>query len=90
MKRRRHRRIRVVERKLQRDVGGHGKLYGQAFQGMRMIEIDPRQRPRSYFDTLIHECLHLLFPNASESKVAKSAHEMTDVLWRLGFRRVSQ
>lgn len=87
---RRTRKIRVRERKLQRDIGGRGKLYGLAWSEQMLIEVDPRQRPRCYLDTIIHEALHLLRPDESETRVTNTAHKLADVLWRCGYRRVSQ
>ena len=86
---RRKPRIVVVEKKLQRGLAGKGKLYGVAWTD-GVVEIEPRQKPRCYLDTVIHEVLHIVLPDASETRILKSAHQITDVLWRLGYRRVIQ
>ncbi len=85
----RPRRIKLVERKLQREGGGRGKIYGMAHFDLRLIEVDPRQRNRSFLDTICHETLHLLWPGASESKITRAARELSGVLWRARYRRVS-
>lgn len=86
--------IKIVERKLQRH-GVHRKhasqkIYGLAWIEERLIEIDPRQRPRCYLNTVIHELLHCALPKAGESRVAKTAGLIAGHLWRLNYRRVAQ
>jgi hypothetical protein len=54
------------------------------------VFIDPRQRPKTYMGTLIHEKLHLLFPEWSETKVLRIEKEIRDFLWENGYRKVSQ
>lgn len=76
-------RVKVIERRL----GREGAL-GQAYSGEGLIELDPRQSERSRLDTLVHELLHLLEPEWSESRVARSATWLTKWLWRQGYRRV--
>ena len=73
----------IIERKL-----GKEKLFGQAFHDENIIEIDPRQTPSEYLDTLIHEKLHLIFPNWSEEKVTKTANELSVFLWDINYRQV--
>ena len=73
----------VVLRKL-----GREKAFGLAHFDDNKIEIDPRQRTLTYLDTLIHEKLHLLNPDWSESKVKKHAREITTLLWEHGYRWV--
>lgn len=77
-------RIRVVERKLGRE-GAVGLSYGDG-----VIEVDPRQCPFDYLDTLIHECLHEVFPDKPEEDVYPAATAIAKVLWKQGFRRVDQ
>lgn len=81
----RSKKIKVVERKL-----GLEKAIGQAFMGEGLIEIDPRQLPRQYLSTLIHEALHLAMPDASESKVERVSQLVAGVLWRQNYRKVKQ
>jgi hypothetical protein len=78
-------RVKVIERKL-----GRERVYGQAFQGLDELEIDPRQPPKEYLDTLIHETLHLAQPELDEKTVSDVATFITRVLWRQNYRRVSQ
>lgn len=62
---------------------------GQCWPGTRtyIIEIDPRQFPKEYMDTVIHETLHEIFPQKSEAAIVKAANTLTNVLWKLQYRR---
>ena len=51
------------------------------------IEIDPRQCPKDYLDTLIHEALHELLPRKSEKFILNAGTSIANLLWRLGYRR---
>lgn len=75
--------IKIVERKL-----GHERAFGQAWRGEGLIEIDPRQSSRNYLDTLIHEGMHIVFPDMSEYKVRRSANQLSSLVWRQNFRRI--
>ena len=77
--------IKVIDKKL-----GRQQAVGQAYSDARVIEIDPRQRSKSYLDTLIHEMLHVYNPEWSESKVTKTANEMTDIIWQKNYRRIKR
>jgi hypothetical protein len=46
--------------------------------------------PRCELDTYIHEALHAIFPWMPEWIVEKAATEMARMLWKLGYRRVSE
>lgn len=78
----RRKNIRIVERKL-----GRERARGLAIASEKSIEIDPRQRGRAYLNTLIHETLHCVFPDWSESKVLKSASKICKVLWTQNYRK---
>lgn len=78
-------RVKVIERKL-----GRERVYGQAWQGLDELEIDPRQSPKEYLDTLIHESLHLAHPDLDEPTVSDVATFIARVLWKQNYRRVSQ
>ena len=75
--------IKVIDKKL-----GRQKAVGQAYTDAKVIEIDPRQRSKQYLDTLIHEMLHVYNPEWSESKVTKTANEMTDIIWSKNYSKV--
>ena len=77
--------IKVIDKKL-----GRQKAVGQAYADAKVIEIDPRQTSRNYLDTLIHELLHVYNPEWSETKVSKTANEMTDIIWKKNYRRIKR
>lgn len=77
--------VKVIIKKLRRE-----RILGQAFIGYNEIEIDPRLKPLKYFEVLIHEYMHLLFPMMSETEVSKKARLMAKFLWSQQYRRVSE
>jgi hypothetical protein len=77
------RKVTVIERKLKRH-----RAVGQAFLEDRLIELDPRQKPREWLGTLVHEALHIAFPDMEEAPIAAAEKKVLDILWRAGVRRV--
>ena len=77
------RKVTVIERKLKRE-----RSVGQVFLEDRIIEIDPRQKPREWLSTLIHEALHVAFPDMDEAPVAAAEKKIAAILWQNGVRRV--
>lgn len=75
--------ITIVEKLL-----GREGVVGLAYQGEGLIEIDPRQTSKEYMDTVIHESLHMFFPDWTERKVLTNAKKLTAILWKYGYRRV--
>lgn len=54
--------------------------------GERKILIDEKLTGRPRLETIIHECLHALYPTVSEEHVTESARDLARVLWSLGYR----
>lgn len=73
----------IIHRKL-----GRERAYGLADNGANIIEIDSRLKGRHHLEIAIHETLHLLYPEKSETVIARSARRLANVLWRLNYRRV--
>jgi hypothetical protein len=92
-------RIRIRVRRLPKArMGGKTyKVYGRAWlwasekatKPTPTIELHNQQTSRCLLNTAIHECLHLLWTDASEGKVTRAAGRIADVLWRLNYRRVA-
>ena len=80
-----YQKIKVIDKKL-----GRQKAVGQAYTDAKVIEIDPRQKSKNYLDTLIHELLHVYNPEWSETKVSKTANEITDIIWKKNYRRIKR
>ena len=78
----------VIEARLGKYRVNGKYVYGFALINKNKILIDPRQNARCYLDTLIHEKLHLLFPTWSESRIGKTARELSLLLWEHAYRRV--
>ena len=57
------------------------------FTRQHIIEIDPRQCPKDYLDTLIHESLHEILPRKSEKFILRAASSIANLLWRMGYRK---
>jgi hypothetical protein len=68
---------------------GKQRALGQAFTDKNLIEIDPRQKPQSLFDTEIHEFLHIRFPDWSETKVKTEATALRKFLWKQKYRKIN-
>jgi hypothetical protein len=79
------RRVRIVERKLKRE-----RAVGRVFLEEGVIEIDQRQKPREWLSTLVHEALHVAFPDMAEKPVSVAERKIADILWRAGVRRIHQ
>lgn len=72
--------IQIIERPMR-------VYHGYAFPRANRIEIRTNQTPVEYLGTLVHELLHICFPEMSESKVDAIARTITYHLWRQGYRR---
>ena len=79
------RKVRVIERKLKRE-----RAMGRVFLEEGVIEIEARQKPREWLSTLVHEALHVAFPNMAEKPIAAAEKKIADILWRAGVRRIHQ
>lgn len=75
--------MKVVYRKL-----GKEKAWGQAHIDSNTIEIDPRLKGRKKMEILIHEAIHLLNPEMSETKVLEQGRKIANLLWKQNFRQV--
>lgn len=72
--------IKVVHRKL-----GREKAWGIADD---YIELDERLRGKKHLEILLHESLHILFPNMAESAVIDNSIVLTNTLWSQHYRRI--
>lgn len=72
---------------VERHLGREGAV-GQAWKDDGLIEIDPRQAPKAWFMTLVHETLHIAFPGMDEPDILRAERTVGEALWRAGVRRV--
>jgi hypothetical protein len=57
-------------------------------QQKKAIRIKKGQDPKTEFDATIHECLHAAAWWAAEEWVTDTATDLTEILWRLGYRKL--
>ena len=87
MNRRKKRDIRVEAKKLGRRRYKGYQIIGWAEEGANKIEIDSRLKKLQRLETIIHEILHLAFPNSSESQILKAEKMVGRTLWKQGYRK---
>lgn len=74
-------RIKIIYKKL-----GREKAYGLADH--TEVVIDERLKGKKHLEILLHECLHYLYPKASEKEVVEKSIRLTKTLWHEGYRRI--
>jgi len=82
----------VIERrfsKREKAAGSHSDKVGKR-PGKRpgIVYVDPRQTPRDYCETLIHETLHECCPYLEEWAVQNAGDVIERVLHRAGYRKI--
>ena len=79
----RPKKIKVQYRKLGREWA-----WGQAYKGEDFIELDPRLKGKRHLKVLVHELLHIVLPELSETVVDKASIRIGNTLWDEKYRRV--
>ena len=74
--------IKVIHKKL-----GREKAYGMA-DSDGVVYIDPRLKGKKHMEIILHECLHLLYPDDSEEAIVDKSVTLCKILWKEGYRRV--
>jgi fructose-specific phosphotransferase system component IIB len=72
----------VIHRKL-----GRENADGLAWKEDSTIEIDERLKGKKHLETVIHEALHILNPEMSETQVVEQSKAIKNLLWKLRYRR---
>jgi hypothetical protein len=62
------------------------KAWGWAHHDGFYIEVDERVKGKKKLEIITHECLHLLFPEASEEEIERKAILLINTLWKQGYR----
>lgn len=75
-------RIKIIYGKL-----GRHKAWGQA-HSEGLVEIDIRAKGRKRLELIIHECLHLLYPDNSEQEIIEKSIVLTKTLWHENYRQI--
>lgn len=75
-------RIRIKYKDLARQ-----KVWGYA-DSAGYIELERKLKGKKHLEILIHECLHLLLPNAEEEEIVEKSVTLCNTLWHEKYRRV--
>lgn len=75
--------IKYIHKKL-----GSQKAWGQAHYDDFLIEIDERLLGKKHLEIVNHESFHLLFPELEEEDIISRSISLTNLLWKMGYRRV--
>jgi hypothetical protein len=75
------RKIKVVYQKL-----GRERAYGIADDDT--VYVDPRLTGKKQLEIIVHESLHVLWPEADEEEIERKAIILTNTLWYEHYRRV--
>ena len=75
--------IKVIYKKL-----GRERVYGFANLGYNEIEIDSRIKSKKHLELIIHESMHILFPEAEEEEIVTKSIILTNTIWGEHYRRV--
>jgi len=68
---------------------GKQKVWGFAHSD-GLVEIDEKLKGKKHLEILLHECLHLLYPNDSEDEIVAKSVILTNTLWGEKYRRVDE
>jgi len=68
-------------------TGDMPDLDGMCCHDENMIQLVARQKDKEFFESVVHETLHALFPWMKEFAVNNAGVDMTNLLWKFGYRR---
>jgi hypothetical protein len=68
---------------------GKQKVWGLAHSD-GLVEIDDKLKGKKHLEILLHECLHLLYPNDSEDEIVANSVILTNTIWGEKYRRVDE
>lgn len=54
----------------------------------RQIRIREVLRGKGRLETILHEALHAQWPDDSEEKITRHGKELSELLWKIGYRKV--
>lgn len=64
------------------------KAWGYADFNTQEVHIDQKAKGKKHMEIIIHECLHLMWPDESEDAIVKKSIMITNTLWYENYRRV--
>lgn len=62
--------------------------FGFAYPDKNLIELDKNLKGRKHLEILIHESLHILYPERDEAFIEVEAAKLTRILWEENYRRI--
>lgn len=68
---------------------GKEKVWGLA-DSQGIIYIDSRLKGKKHLEILIHETLHLLYPEDSEDLIVEKSITLTNLIWKQRYRRLEE
>ena len=83
-KRKKRSKIKIVLRKL-----GREQALGLCWKDKDLVEIDDRLDNRWTLKVLVHELLHAVCKEMSETDVERRSRKMAEGIWRMGYRRIA-
>lgn len=75
------RNVKIIYKKLKGE-------FGNAYPDKNLIELDNRMKGRKHLEILIHESLHILYPERDEPYIEEEAAKLTKILWCENYRRI--
>jgi hypothetical protein len=80
--------VKVIVKKIDKD-NNLGLFYPAKIKDIQAntIIISPKQNQKSFLNTLIHEMFHKICPGWTESRINGIAGELTNVIWKQGYRK---
>jgi hypothetical protein len=76
--------IKVIYKKL-----GKEKVWGLA-DSEGVIYLDSRLKGKKHLEILIHESLHLLYPEAEEDEIVNKSISLCNLIWKQRYRRIEE
>ena len=62
------------------------KVWGYALIGEDKIELYHKLKGKKHLEIIIHEKLHLLYPDLDEKAIKRDAKSICNLLWNEGYR----
>lgn len=68
---------------------GKQKVWGLA-DSEGIIYLDSRLKGKKHLEILIHESLHLLYPEADEDEIVNKSISLCNLIWKQRYRRIEE
>ena len=68
---------------------GKQKVWGLA-DSEGIIYLDSRLKGKKHLEILIHESLHLLYPDAEEDEIVNKSISLCNLIWKQRYRRIEE